>query len=283
MALDSERLDTMHNDIVRQTFLTEHLALESAGSKIHHGEHRLIGRVAANGIGIGDIEVHLRPFEGDKIAVGISGGKDSLTLLYALAGLRRFYPKKYELCAITVDLGFENFNTSKIARLCEKLEVPYTVVDTEIYNIVFNERKESNPCSLCSKMRKGSLNEAIKKLGCNKVAYGHHKDDIVETMLMSLIYEGRFHTFAPVTEWDRMGLVLIRPLIYVNECDIVGFRNKYDLPVFKNPCEADGNTTREYATKLLNEINESAPGIRERLFHAITEEQPLSKWQKPKA
>ena len=220
--------------------------------------------------------------EGDRIAIGISGGKDSLTLLYALSGLRRFYPKHFELQAIAVNLGF-SIDYNKIQALCDELQVPFTVVDTQIAKIIFDERKESNPCSLCSKMRKGALNEKAKELGCNKIAYAHHKDDVIETMLMSLIYEGRFHTFAPVTEWDRMGLVLIRPLIYVNECDIVGFRNKYDLPVFKNPCEADGNTTREYATKLLNEINKNAPGIRERLFHAITEEQPLTKWQKPKA
>jgi len=207
--------------------------------------------------------------EGDKIAVGISGGKDSLTLLYALAGLRRFYPEKYELCAITVDLGFENFNTSKIARLCEKLEVPYTVVDSEIYNIVFNERKESNPCSLCSKMRKGSLNEAIKKLGCNKVAYGHHKDDIVETMLMSLIFEGRFHTFKPVTYLDRTQITAIRPLLYVEEADIIGFANKMDLPVLGKKCPADGYTKREYVKDLLKQLNHENPGVKDRMFTAI--------------
>ncbi|MBO4695732.1 MAG: tRNA 2-thiocytidine biosynthesis protein TtcA [Lachnospiraceae bacterium] len=218
--------------------------------------------------------------DNDRIAIGISGGKDSLTLLYALSGLKRFYPKKFELHAIAVNLGFD-IDYEPIRSLCEELDVPFTVVETEIAKIIFDDRKETNPCSLCSKMRKGALNEKAKELGCNKIAYAHHKDDVIETMLMSLIYEGRFHTFAPVTEWDRMGLILIRPLIYVNECDIVGFKNKYNLPVFKNPCEADGNTTREYATKLLNQINQDAPGIRERLFHAVTSEQPLSSWRKP--
>lgn len=218
--------------------------------------------------------------EGDRIAIGISGGKDSLTLLYALSSLRRFYPKRFELQAIAVNLGF-SIDYSAIRSLCEQLEVPFTVVETQIAEIVFDVRKESNPCSLCAKMRKGALNEKAKELGCNKIAYAHHKDDVIETMLISLIYEGRFHTFSPVTEWDRTGLTLIRPLIYVNECDIIGFRNKYDLPVFKNPCKADGNTTREYAKNLVRELNKNAPGIRERLFHAITEEQPLSDWKKP--
>ena len=217
--------------------------------------------------------------DGDRIAVGISGGKDSLTLLYALAELRRFYPHPYEITAISVNLGFDT-DYSEIEALCKRLNVKYDVVNTEIARIIFEERKEKSPCSLCSKMRKGALNEKALELGCNKIAYAHHKDDVIETMLMSLMYEGRFHTFAPVTNWDRMGLVLIRPLIYVNECDIVGFKNKYQLPVFKNPCPADGITKREYASDLIKQIDEEAPGIRERLFRAITEEKPLSAWRK---
>lgn len=216
---------------------------------------------------------------GDKIAVGISGGKDSLTLLYALAELRRFYPKQYELIAISVNLGFQ-IDYSRINELCSKLNVPFYIVETQIAPIIFEERKEKNPCSLCAKMRKGALNEKAVELNCNKVAYAHHKDDVIETMMMSLIYEGRFYTFAPVTDWDRMHITLIRPLIYVNECDIVGFQNKYDLPVFKNPCKADGNTTREYASELIKQINETAPGIRDRLFHAVAEENQLEKWIK---
>ncbi len=217
--------------------------------------------------------------ENDKIAVGISGGKDSLTLLYALSGLRRFYPKHFELCAITVNLGYP-IDYTKIERLCEELSVPFYVVETEIAKIIFEERKEKGPCSLCAKMRKGALNEKAKELGCNKIAYAHHKDDVIETMLMSLIYEGRFYTFAPVTDWDRTGLTLIRPLIYTEERDIIGFQHNYNLPTFKNPCEADGNTTREYASELIKEINEKAPGVRERLFHAITDSETLTKWKK---
>ena len=207
--------------------------------------------------------------KGDKIAVGISGGKDSLTLLYALAGLRRFYPNPFELEAITVDMGFGDFHTDKIQQLCDKLEVPYTVVPTEISKIIFQDRKESNPCSLCAKMRKGALNEVTKKLNCNKIAYAHHKDDVVETMLLSLIFEGRFHTFSPMTYWDRMDLTLIRPLLYVDEADIIGFKNKYDLPVEKSACPADGNTKREYAKDLLRTLNLENPGVKQRMFTAI--------------
>lgn len=207
--------------------------------------------------------------EGDRIAVGISGGKDSLTLLYALHGLKRFYPKSFELEAITVDLGFEGFDLEKIRSLCEEMKVPYTVVNTEISKIIFEERKESNPCSLCAKMRKGALNEAIKKRGCNKVAYAHHKDDIVETMLMSLIYEGRFHSFSPKTYLDRMDLTVIRPMMFVDEADVIGFKNKYNLPVEKSPCPADGYTKRQYVKELLAQLNRENPGVKERMFSAV--------------
>lgn len=207
--------------------------------------------------------------EGDRIAVGISGGKDSLTLLYALHGLKRFYPKKFEIHAVTVDLGFQNLNLEKIKQLCEELEVPYTIVKTDIADIVFNQRGEENPCSLCAKMRKGALNQAIKEAGCNKVAYAHHKDDVVETMLMSLIFEGRFHTFSPVTYLDRMNLTVIRPLMYMNEADVIGFVNKHNVPVVKSPCPADGHTKREYVKQLLRRLNLENPGVKERMFTAI--------------
>lgn len=205
----------------------------------------------------------------DKIAVGISGGKDSLTLLYALNGLKRFYPHPFEIHAVTVDLGFDNLNLTKIQALCEELDVEYSIVKTDIAQIIFEDRKEKNPCSLCAKMRKGALNEAIKKADCNKVAYAHHKDDVVVTMLMSLIYEGRFHTFSPVTYLDRMDLTVIRPLIYMNEADVIGFVHKYDIPVVKSPCPADGYTKRQYAEELLAQLNKENPGVKERMFSAI--------------
>lgn len=207
--------------------------------------------------------------EGDKIAFGISGGKDSLTLLYALSSLRRFYPHPFELVAVTVDLGFANLDLSEIKKLCEKLEVPYTVVKTQIGQIVFEQRQENNPCALCAKMRKGALNEAMKQLGCNKIAYAHHMDDVVETMMLSLLYEGRFHTFSPVTYLDDTGLTVIRPLIYMKEADVIGFVRKYEVPVVKSPCPADGHTKREYVKQLLKQLNTENPGVKQRMFTAI--------------
>ena len=207
--------------------------------------------------------------EGDHIAVGISGGKDSLTLLYALHGLKRFYPKRFELSAITVNLGFENFDLSPIQALCKELEIPYRIVDSEIYHILFDVRKETNPCSLCAKMRKGALNDAVKEMGCNKVAYAHHKDDIIETMLLSLIFEGRFHSFSPKTYLDRMDLTVIRPIMFIDEADVVGFKNKYHLPVVSSKCPVDGYTKRQYAKELVKQLNTEHPGARERMFRAI--------------
>ena len=184
--------------------------------------------------------------DGDKIAVGVSGGKDSLTMLYALHGLMRFYPHPFSIEVITVDLGHPGFHVEKIKELCDSLGLPFTVVKTDIAQIIFDERKESNPCSLCAKMRKGALNEEAKKLGCNKVAYAHHKDDVVETMLLSLIFEGRFHTFSPKTYLDRMDLTVIRPLLYV-----------------------EGYTKRQYAKELLRDLTKEHPGTKERMFTAI--------------
>lgn len=219
--------------------------------------------------------------DGDKIAVGISGGKDSLTLLYALHGLRRFYPQKFDIHAVTVDLGFGNLDLSRIESICaDELQIPYTIVKTDIADIIFEQKKESNPCSLCAKMRKGALNEAIKKEGCNKVAYAHHKDDVVETMLMSLIYEGRFHTFSPVTYLDRMDLTVIRPLMYMNEADVIGFVNKNQIPVVKSPCPADGYTKREYVKQLLKKLNQENPGVKERMFTAI-QDGGMTGWPPP--
>ncbi len=207
--------------------------------------------------------------ENDKIAVGISGGKDSLTMLYALHGLKRFYPRQFHIHAISVDLGHEGFSLSEIEGLCEEMEVPYTIVKTDIAQILFNERKESNPCSLCAKMRKGSLNEKAKELGCNKVAYAHHKDDMIETAMLSMLFEGRMHTYAPVTYLDRMDLTVIRPLLYVSEADIIGFRNKYRLPVAKNPCPVDGYTKRQYAKDLIRQLNSDHPGAKSRILTAV--------------
>ena len=217
--------------------------------------------------------------EGDRIAVGISGGKDSLTLLYALSELRRFYPHPFDITAISINLGYD-IDYTDVEALCRKLNVEFRVVTTEIKTIIFNVRKEENPCSLCAKMRKGAFNDAAKEMNCNKAAYAHHKDDVIETLLMSLIYEGRIHTFSPVTYLDRTDITLIRPLIYVNECDVAGFANKYSLPVFRNPCPADGYTKREDTKQLIKELDQEAPGIRDRLFRAVLNSN-LDPWKKP--
>lgn len=207
--------------------------------------------------------------EGDRIAVGVSGGKDSITLALALKGLQRFYPHHFEVMAFTVSLGFPQFDTAPLEEFMRSYEIPYHVIPTDIGSIVFEERKESNPCSLCAKMRKGALNQSAKSFGCNTVAYAHHRDDIIETMLLSLIYEGRFHTFSPKTYLDRTELSVIRPLMYVTEAEVIGFKNKYQLPVCKNPCPADGRTKREFVKQLANQLNREAPGVKERLFHAV--------------
>ena len=206
---------------------------------------------------------------GDKIAVGISGGKDSLTLLYALHGLKRFYPQKFDLTAITVNLGYQEFDVAPLKKLCEKLEIPYEEVKTDIGEIVFKKNPKENPCSLCAKLRKGALNDAANRFGCNKVAYAHHKDDIIETMMLSLIFEGRFHSFSPKTYLDRTELTVIRPMMYLSEVDVIGFKNKMDLPVVKNPCPVDGHTKRQYAKDLLRRLNLDHPGTKDRMFTAI--------------
>lgn len=210
--------------------------------------------------------------ENDKIAIGISGGKDSLTLLYALSCIRQFYPHKFDIVAVTVDLGFDNLNLDKIQEFCEKLHVEYHVIQTKIAEVVFRIREESNPCSLCAKMRKGALNDAVKELGCNKVAYAHHKDDLLESMMMSFLFEGRIHTFAPVTHLDRSGLTVIRPLLFLYEGDVKGFVKEYKLPVVKSPCPVDGSTKREDVKNLIKKINYQYPGAKARMIHAVIED-----------
>lgn len=207
--------------------------------------------------------------DGDRIAIGLSGGKDSIALLYALSGLQKFYPKKFEIEAFTCDIGFEGFHTEGIEQLCKTLEVPYHVIHTEIASIAFQDKSAKKPCYLCSKLRKGALNDAFLKANCNKIAYAHHMDDVIETMMLSLIFEGRIHTFSPKTYLDRTGLTLIRPLIYMKEAEIIGFINKYQCTILKNPCPVDGFTKREYVKQLIKEMNHDHPGVKERIFRAI--------------
>lgn len=208
--------------------------------------------------------------DGDKIAVGISGGKDSLALLCALADLRRFYSKKFEIIALTVDMGFEGgTDFSPISKLCEELDVPYHIIETQIAQIIFNERKETNPCSLCAKMRRGVIHTSSKELGCNKVALGHHFDDVVETFMLNLYFEGRIGCFSPVTYLSRTDITLIRPMIYMPEKDVRYFANKNELPVVKSVCPADGNTQREEMKKMLSDLERQHKGLRYRIFGAI--------------
>lgn len=207
--------------------------------------------------------------EGDRIAVGISGGKDSICLLVALKHLQRFYPKRFELEAITVSLGLPGASYDGIQALCNELGVHYTVVETDIGKIIFDERKEKNPCSLCAKMRKGALNDMAEQLGCNKIALGHNKDDVVETFFMSLLYEGRLNCFAPVSFLDRKKLYSIRPLMYVPEWECRSFVNKSDIHIVKNPCLADGNTKRQETKELLAELSLRYDNLQEKVFGAI--------------
>lgn len=208
--------------------------------------------------------------EGDHIAVGISGGKDSLTLLLALHRLQQFYPKHFTISAITIDLGYDQtFDLTKVTDLCASLSIPYVIEETQIAKIIFEERKEKNPCSLCGKMRKGALNQVALSLGCNKVAYAHHKNDMIETMLLSMLFEGNFYSFPPVTHLDKSELTIIRPLMYVDEADVIGFKNKYNLPVAKSLCPIDGHTKREYAKNLVKQLNQEHPGAKDRMFHSI--------------
>ena len=207
--------------------------------------------------------------DGDKIAIGVSGGKDSLVLLYALSGLQKFIPEKIDIVAITVDLGFGNFETDEIKKLCEKLGIEYHLVRTEIADILKAKIKEGSFCSLCAKMRKGALNNFAKELGCNKIAYAHHKDDFVETMILSLFYEGQFFSFPPVKYYEDVDLTVIRPLLYVPEKDIIGFQNKMTLQSIKNPCPFDKNTKREYVKNLLRQLKKDNPEIQQKMFNAI--------------
>lgn len=207
--------------------------------------------------------------EGDKIAVGVSGGKDSLALLSALARLRLFYPKKFDVVAITVDMGFEGGDYSPIQDFCKTLGVEYVIERTEIAKIIFDVRKESNPCSLCAKMRRGSLHAAAVNAGCNKVALGHHYDDAVETFMMNLFFEGRIGCFSPKSYLSNRKITLIRPLIYAQEKDVRYFARRQELPVLQSLCPEDHATERENMKKLLHELERENEGLRHRIFHAM--------------
>ncbi len=216
--------------------------------------------------------------DGDKIAIGVSGGKDSMSLLLALKTLQRFYPKKFDLEAVTVCLGFPDSNFSIISEFCKKIGVNYTVYETEIGPIVFDVRKEKNPCSLCSKMRKGALIDKAVELGCNKIALGHNKDDAMQTLFMSLFLEGRIHSFAPITYMDKAKVHTIRPLIYAPEGEIKSFTVSNNIPIFKNPCPAAGNTTREDMKTFIKELRKKYDHFDNKIIGAM-ERAELNGWR----
>ena len=215
--------------------------------------------------------------DGETVAVGVSGGKDSVLTLAALAKLRDFYPKKFQVTALTIDSGAPGVDFTAIARLCEALEVPYRLIPVPIYEIVFVHRKEKNPCSLCAKLRRGALSTELNRLGISKIALGHHYDDAVETMLMSLFLEGRISCFQPVTYLDRSGVTQIRPLLYVQEREVRGAVKRLALPVVDNPCPANGSTKREETKELILELDKHYPNLKKKIFGAI-QRYPLYGW-----
>ena len=214
---------------------------------------------------------------GDTIAVGVSGGKDSVLTLCALARLREFYPQPFDVVAITIDSGTPGMDFTPIAELCRELNVPYYREEVPIYEIVFEHRKEKNPCSLCAKFRRGALSTTMNRLGLNKIALGHHQDDAVETMVMSLFLEGRISCFQPVTYLDRTKVTQIRPMLYVREREVRGAVRRLGLPVVENPCPANGSTRREEMKALLRQLEDRYPNLRKKIFGAI-QRYPLYGW-----
>lgn len=206
---------------------------------------------------------------GDKIAVGVSGGKDSLCLLSAMATLKRFYPIPFELVAISLDMGFEGMNFAPVEEFCKSLDVPFIKVDTDIAEIVFSVREEDRPCSLCAKLRRGGLNDAAKAAGCNKVALGHHNEDVIETFYLSLFFEGRLNCFSPVTYLSRKDIFVIRPMIYVAEGDIKGYAARAELPIIKNKCPMDGKSRREDMKEFINQKQAEDKFFKKKMLNAI--------------
>jgi len=206
--------------------------------------------------------------DGDNIAVGVSGGKDSMILLYALAIIRKITPLKFNIYAVTLDLGWNN-DFTPLHDFCASLDIPYYIKQTEIGKIIYEERQEKNPCSLCTKMRRGALNNYAKELGCNKVALGHHLDDAIETFMLSLTYEGRISTFLPKSYLSRIDLTSIRPLVFVYEKNISSIVNMLKIPVVVNNCPADGRTKRQEIKNLISQMETTNPLVKERIISAI--------------
>ena len=214
---------------------------------------------------------------GDTVAVGVSGGKDSLLTLTALARLSRFYPKPFRVVAMTIEAGTPGMSFDGVADYCRALGVEYIRVSVPIYEVVFLERREKNPCSLCAKLRRGALSTAMNEHGIKKIALGHHYDDAVETMLMNLLFEGRIGCFQPVTYLDRSGITQIRPLLYCHEDEVRRAAAKLKLPVVQNPCPANGSTRRQEVKELLLQLEERYPNLRQKIFGAM-QRYPLYGW-----
>ncbi len=217
--------------------------------------------------------------EGDKIAIGLSGGKDSLTLLHALYNLKRYYPKKFDIMAITIHPGSDTFKTDELEKLCKNLNIEYIVYNSNITQVVFDIRKEKNPCSLCANMRRGMLNSIAIENGCTKIALGHHSDDVIETFLMSIFLNGKIHTFSPVTYLSRSDVKVIRPFIYVSEKDIKALARKLKFPVVGKCCPMDGYSKREYMKDLIKNLNHDIPKLKANLIGAIKRSN-IQGWEK---
>lgn len=209
--------------------------------------------------------------DGDKIAVGVSGGKDSVMLLKALCDLKRFYPVKFQIVAITLDMRFDNQDGdfSPIQKLCDEYGIEYIIQRTDLYEIIFNIRKEECPCSLCARMRRGILHDTAKSLGCNKIALGHHLDDAAETFMMNLLIESRIGCFAPVTYLSRRDITMIRPLIYVRETAVEQAVERLSLPIIESKCPANEKTKREDAKILLQKLSDEYGDVPERIIGAM--------------
>ena len=216
--------------------------------------------------------------EGDTVAVGVSGGKDSLSLLVGLAELRRYYPKRFGLHAVTLDMGFPDMDFSPVAELCRSLDVPYTVRRSEVQSIIFEKRQEKNPCALCAKMRRGALHDTMSELGIKKIALGHHFDDAVETFMLSLFYEGRISCFQPVTYMSRSGVTQIRPMLYIGEGTVAGVARRLSLPVVENSCPMDGKSRREEIKSLVKSLSAQYPDLKTKVFGAM-QRLPLDGWE----
>jgi tRNA(Ile)-lysidine synthase TilS/MesJ len=218
--------------------------------------------------------------DGDHVLVGVSGGKDSLALLHAMGLYRRFFPGTFRLSAATLDLGLGALDTGAIARCCQERDIPYVVRETNIGKVVFETRREKNPCSLCARLRRGALNNLAREMGCNKVALGHHREDVLETFLLSLLYEGRLSTFAPVVWMDRAGITQIRPMVYVPEKKISGAVRQLGLPVLENPCPAAGRTRRQDMKELLRRLRSLRPGAEDYMMLAISKTRTYRMWDR---